>query len=253
MKKIFSAIILATILTLTHVSMVSANHSWGDYHWARTTNPFTLKLGDNLTASWKPYLSVTSTDWSISTVLDTTIVTGQARANCKATAGRIEVCNKNYGNNGWLGIAQIWVNGSHITQATTKLNDTYFTTAKYNTPAWKQLVMCQEVGHNFGLDHQDENFNNANLNTCMDYTNDPSTNMHPNAHDYEELGLIYTHVDAFTTISQALSQVNQGQGDNPGDDIDNWGKLVRKSAGVAVYERDLGDGRKLLTDVFYAE
>jgi hypothetical protein len=40
--------------------------------------------------------------------------------------------------------------------------------------------MCQEVGHTFGLDHQDENFNNTNLGTCMDYTNDPSTNQHPN-------------------------------------------------------------------------
>ena len=51
------------------------------------------------------------------------------------------------------------------------------------------MVMCQEVGHDFGLDHQDENFNNPNLGTCMDYTNDPSTNQHPNAHDYEELDI----------------------------------------------------------------
>ena len=33
--------------------------------------------------------------------------------------------------------------------------------------------MCQVGGHDFGLDHQDEDFINANLNTCMDYTNDP--------------------------------------------------------------------------------
>ena len=25
-----------------------ANHSWGGYHWARTSNPFTVKLGDNV-------------------------------------------------------------------------------------------------------------------------------------------------------------------------------------------------------------
>jgi hypothetical protein len=29
----------------------------------------------------------------------------------------------------------------------------------------------------------------------MDYTNDPSTNQHPNAHDYEELDIIYAHLD----------------------------------------------------------
>lgn len=37
------------------------------------------------------------------------------------------------------------------------------------------LVTCQEVGHTFGLDHRDENFDNGNLGTCMDYTNDPGT------------------------------------------------------------------------------
>jgi hypothetical protein len=24
-------------------------HAWNDYHWARTANPFTLELGDNVT------------------------------------------------------------------------------------------------------------------------------------------------------------------------------------------------------------
>jgi len=57
------------------------------------------------------------------------------------------------------------------------------------------LVMCQEVGHNFGLGHQDEDFYNPNLNTCMDYTSDPSTNTMPNAHDYEQLVLIYDHTE----------------------------------------------------------
>src|SRR4029453_1923478 len=65
----------------------------------------------------------------------------------------------------------------------------------YNSNAWRQLVTCQEVGHTFGLDHQDENFTNANLGTCMDYTNDPSTNQHPNQHDYDQLEAIYAHLD----------------------------------------------------------
>jgi hypothetical protein len=28
------------------VGSLSANHSWGNYHWARTANPFTLAVGD---------------------------------------------------------------------------------------------------------------------------------------------------------------------------------------------------------------
>jgi len=33
--------------------------------------------------------------------------------------------------------------------------------------------MCQELGHDFWLDRQDETFDTPNLGTCMDYTSDP--------------------------------------------------------------------------------
>jgi len=87
----------------------------------------------------------------------------------------------------------------HIVQGVVKLNDSYFNTAKYNTVGFKNLVMCQEVGHTFGLDHQDETQTNINLGTCMDYTTNPvgpPSNEHPNAHDYEELESIYAHATA---------------------------------------------------------
>lgn len=120
---------------------------------------------------WDLYLVTTVSDWSKSTVLDLTEVAGQSTSKrCRATAGRVEVCNAAYGSNGWLGIASRSANGSHITQGTVKLNDTYFNMAQYNTPAWRNLVSCQEVGHTLGLDHQDTNFNNTPLGTCMDYS-----------------------------------------------------------------------------------
>ena len=31
--------------------IIIENHAWKNYHWARTTNPFTLELGDNVTES----------------------------------------------------------------------------------------------------------------------------------------------------------------------------------------------------------
>ena len=175
---------------------LSANHAWGSYHWARTANPFTLDVGDNVTSAWDSYLNTAISDWSASTVLNLAkkVPGGSRSRNCKATTGRIEVCNGSYGNNGWLGVARISVSGTHITAATTRLNDSYFNTATYNTPPWRRLVMCQEVGHDFGLDHQDETFDNPNLGTCMDYTNDPDGggsygpgNEHPNGHDYDQL------------------------------------------------------------------
>lgn len=233
-------------------TVVQANHSWGGYHWARTSNPFTIKLGDNVDSKWDSYLATTSSDWTQSSVLDTTIVAGSTRPkNCKATSGRVEVCNARYGGTGWLGIASISITGgTHITKGTVKVNDTYFDTAQYNTPAWRNLVMCQEVGHTLGLDHQDENFDNANLGTCMDYTNNPSTNQHPNAHDYAQLVSIYSHLDSTTTVGSSVA----GARHEVGDTRSSWGRLVSgsRSSGQSTYVRDFGHGNLVVTHVTWA-
>jgi hypothetical protein len=234
-------------------SSVRAEHTWGNYHWARTSNPFTLQLGDNVSSAWDASLAMASSDWSQSSVLHTATVAGSnpRPKNCKPVSGRVEVCNASYGNTGWLGIAQIWVNGDHITQGVTKLNDYYFNTAMYNTPAWRQLVMCQEVGHTFGLDHQDEDFTNTNLGTCMDYTNDPATNQHPNAHDYEELESIYAHLDTSTTVGQTSSPHPAAMQDISLDGPAQWGKVVKQShdGGTEVYALDFGHGHRVFTFV----
>lgn len=254
----FFATIAAASLLLSGF-FVSASHSWGPYHWARTANPFNLKLGDNVTTAWDNHLGAASTDWSLSSVLDTLVTAGAANPkNCRPKAGRVEVCDSKYGNNGWLGIATIWISGSHITQGTVKLNDTYFNTATYNTPEWRQFVMCQEIGHTFGLAHQDENFDNPNLGTCMYYTRDPSTNQHPNQHDYDQLELIYSHLDSTTTLSAAAGSA-AGKGDEVGDDVTDdpasWGKVVKRSSDgkSSLHEKDLGHGRKVFTFVIWAE
>lgn len=242
------------LVALALAPNVSATHSWNGYHWARTANPFTIKLGNNVSSQWTASLNGASSDWSASDVLNTTVVTGLANPkNCRPTSGRVEVCNSRYGNTNWLGIASIWTSGgTHIAQGTVKLNDTYFDTATYNTPAWRALVTCQEVGHTFGLDHQDTNFNNANLGTCMDYTNDPGTNQHPNAHDYQELDIIYSHLDGTTTIAQGTAAAGFPELDT--GDPRNWGRLVKASHNgrTAVYELDFGNGRKLTTFVIFA-
>ena len=173
----------------------SSIHAWGPYHWEKGEGELLLNLGDNLSSKWQAHLVQASADWNVSTVVETTVVDGHSNRNCKPVNGRVEVCNGKYGQTGWLGIAQIWLDGDHIVKAVTKVNDTYFDLPQYNTPAWRQLVMCQEIAHDFGLGHQDEDFNNPNLGTCMDYTSDPSTNTVPNAHDYEQLEIIYDHVE----------------------------------------------------------
>jgi len=79
----------------------SATHSWGGYHWARTTASFTLDLGNDVSSAWDAYLKTASSDWSQSTVLDTVVAAGGTKPRtCKATRGRVEVCDAAYGYNG---------------------------------------------------------------------------------------------------------------------------------------------------------
>ena len=257
----FVLMLVLVIALAAFPASVNANHSWGKYHWARTSNPFTLKLGDNVSTAWDSYLSTASSDWSASTVLNTSVVTGSTTGStCAPTSGRIEVCNANYGSTGWLGVAQIWIaRRSHITQGTAKMNDFYFNQAQYNTPAWRRLVMCQEIAHDFGLDHQDENFNNANLGSCMDYTSDPDgppSNEHPNQHDFDQLVSIYTHLDKFTTVGAAApADAPPGFANADVHAQENWGTKVRESADghSALYVRDFGKGFQVFTFVFWAE
>lgn len=239
----------------------SANHSWGGYHWARTANPVAVQLGDNVNATWDSYLRTAQSDWNQSTVIESPLVAGSANPkNCRGVAGTIQVCNSTYGNTGWLGIASISITGgTHITQATVKLNDTYFNSAQYNTPAWRRMVSCQEVGHAYGLDHQDTNFNNANLGTCMDYTNAPSgggsygpSNEYPNAHDYDELNTIYSHLDSTTTV--AFRGNAAGAFGDPGDTPREWGRATHfdGKGRPDTFQRVDGPGLTTETHVFWA-
>lgn len=266
---------LAVCVAFVALTPASANHSWLKYHWGRTANPFALQINEALSSSWEPYLATAMTDWANSTVLDFNPSVAKPSSaspkRCDPIAGQIQVCNAAYGQRGWLGIASIWANGDHITQGTTKLNDTYFNMTQYNTQAWRQMVTCQEIGHDFGLDHQDENFNNANLGTCMDYTNDPSTNQHPNQHDLDQLVTMYTLLDSTNTYAPYTSPTptafgirevgkpaapgapagfNAGAGDTAAE----WGRAIHRDAlgRPDVFLKDFGNGYRRLTHVLWA-
>lgn len=253
-------VILALAASATFAAVAYANHSWGGYHWARTANPFTLKLGDNLTtADWKSHLSQTSSDWNSGqgTPVLTAIVAGQSNKRCSMVAGTTQVCNGRYGNNGWLGLASINITGgTHITQGSAKMNDTYFDSATYNNTNEREHVMCQEVAHTFGLDHQSTD--GSSLNTCMDYFSNTGANAgstvstKPNAHDFDELKTIYAHLDSTTTVAASTASTSANEVTN---EPSSWGQLVSQSASgrSSVYEREHGDGTKTLTHVYWTE
>ncbi len=276
---VIGAVVFAALLAFAAFSSAAdATHSWKasnkkDYHWARTINPFKLQLGDNVSTDWDSYLATASTsanpDWSDTPEMDTPVVAGSTtEQDCKPKQGRVEVCSADYGETGWLGLAQIWASRitGHISQGTSKVNDFYFNKADYNTPAWKQLVMCQEVGHTFGLGHQDEDKTNVNLGSCMDYSNDPDggpggasetdpTNEYPNDHDYGQLKTIYGHTDSTNTISASSAssaaskipaEINRGDLNSRAQ----WGQLVHTSPDgkLQVFEREV-NGFVLVTYV----
>ena len=263
-SRIYATFISAmTIIALLSFPITSsASHSWGNYHWARTANPFNLRVVDSNTTDWDDNLNRALSDWSTSTVLNLIYEGGdsssRARKRCVMITGKVHSCNAAYGFNGWLGLASINITGGvHITQGSAKMNDSYFAGGGYSETN-RQHVMCQEIGHTFGLDHQSET--GADLNTCMDYAN-ALDNPSPNAHDYQQLQTIYSHLDSTTTVGFTVFNLNGngvGNGNDFEDDPDaphNWGRLVSQSANgrSSYYENDRGNGNKKLTHVFWTQ
>ncbi len=254
------SVIVIGLAVVAFPTITNATHSWGGYHWARTTPQFTLKLGDNMTtASWKGHLAQTSSDWnSGNSAVLTSIVAGTSNKRCSMVAGTTQVCNGTYGNNGWLGLASINITGgTHITQGSAKMNDTYFNTATYNNPNEKLHVVCQEVAHTFGLDHQSTD--GSSLNTCMDYFSNTGANAtstlstKPNAHDFEELNIIYAHLDTTTTVAAMAAMAASAVSVDVDDDPNSWGQLTKQSINgrSSTYERHNWDGSKTITHVYW--
>lgn len=203
-KKILAKSVLVVAMAAASVTAF-ATHSWNGYHWARTTSSFTLHTLDstvaNSNANWPSLLRTAASQWSVSTKLDLQVAayanTATARKQCSAVVGKIRVCNAAYGKNGWLGLASINLDSKgHISQGTAKMNDSY--TSSWADPNESKHVMCQEVGHTFGLDHQSTD--GSSQGTCMDYSNSPSSTA-PNQHDYDELVIIYGHADSYNSYS----------------------------------------------------
>jgi hypothetical protein len=271
-KKFLSAASIVFALALL-TSTTNADNSWGTYHWARTTDSFNLTVVNSLTSDWDIYATAAESDWSESTMLSMLEVDGstnkRVRRKCNAPDGQVRICNLAYGQNGWLGVAGIYIDAAaHIVKAYTKLNDTYFAWDFYNNDAWKQSVTCQELGHNIGLSHQDEDFNNESLLSCMDYQNPPYEQ--PNQHDYDQLVAIYGLIDGYDSYWSSdpdSGDPDGGDGDDGGcnappgkgcnkSGVGNsnigWGISLGRRGQVETFIRIGPDGTRIVTFVTWA-
>lgn len=265
MKKLIAAGAAAMIVSGASL----ADHAWNDYHWARTTSSFDLTFVNSTTSNWDPYVTQAVSDWSASSVLNMLEDTGgdtsnKTRRRCNGPAGQVRVCNLSYGNTGWLGIAGISLDtNGHITTGYTKLNDTYFDQPYYDTPAWRQSVTCQELGHNVGLGHQDEDFNNQSLFSCMDYQDPPYE--YPNMHDYDQLETIYGHTDSYDSYigndggnSGGGCNAPPGKGCNKANIGSNnantgWGMSLGRRGQHETFMRIDPDGTRHIVHVYWAQ
>lgn len=205
-----AAAVVGTAALLT-ASVAFATHSWNNYHWARTTSSFVLPVIDSVSSSWEDELTLSLSQWSQSSKMDLRISSysnsSTTRRSCRASSGKIRVCNYTYGSTGWLGLASINLDSQgHISQGTAKMNDSY--ASSFASQDERRHVMCQEVGHTFGLGHTSED--GSSQGTCMDYSQSPSSTA-PNSHDYNELATIYAHTDSYNsyTVGAALLSPQQ--------------------------------------------
>ena len=107
-----------------------------------------------------------------------------------------------------MGLAQIWIETEedgqkHITKGKVTLNTTILAGDSRFDPAAAQHVLCQEIGHILGLDHD-----RTAWDTCMDdggsattatewfaILNDPNKTT-SGTHDGQQLTTIYSHSDS---------------------------------------------------------
>jgi hypothetical protein len=260
---------------------VFAGHGWSNYHWPRSSAEASINVYRSLTvttySNWPDHLqkaiygdpsnpnSANRSGWNNSSVLALTIVSSATdsttRYNCTPSTATIRVCNYGYGSTGWAGLAQVWPDGSgHIQRASTKINDTYLGSSANNP--WRRHVMCQEVGHDFGLGHTSEN--GSSQNTCMDYyrntSNSDWTSTGPNTHDFDQLRVQH-HASMAPSPAVVLAQSLRDP--EPIEELDmnepwQWGtpfEWDHEGRAVAyVLDRTPGeDGDEVITRVTWAD
>ena len=100
----------------------------------------------------------------------------------------VEVCQDAYGKTGWLGRAQKYVSGDHITYGQVDFDlSSGFTKKKRN------FVACHELGHVIGVGHRDEQTGNSCMVARWKFlTQKPAI---ADAQDVDVVNGMYGHVD----------------------------------------------------------
>jgi len=175
-----------------------------------------MKLLNALTDDWEVYFNKALVDWQVGTPnhLSLTSESVTPEEKCVPVEGTMKVCNGDYGATGWEGINEILTRGNDIISSVAKMNEYYLGLDKLSGDKLqhkRQYTMCHEIGHGWGLPHLDENFLNKDLNSCMDYSQNPSANLVPNAQDYLNLDILYGDGVPATTAATTVDAEPTGE------------------------------------------
>ena len=155
---------------------------------------------------YSDYLYSALEDWSKSDMLSIETVNLENNECSSAPIqyeGYINVVHDNLPWHQWIGLTTWEVDAdNYVSSALVRFNDHKLFNkdreAYTSNVASRQMAVCHELGHAVGLPHQDENENNINSGSCMDYTTHPeggdgygSSDLHPNIVDFEELDVAY--------------------------------------------------------------
>ena len=81
-------------------------------------------------------------------------------------------------------------------------------------------------------------------------------NEHPNPHDFEQLEIIYAHLDAaLASLTKTSNNGNRNKIEIDLSEPKAWGQEIRQdSQGRAnLFERDMGNGKKVITHVIWVD
>ena len=135
-------------------SGAEASHQWSNYHWERdgvAVRDVTVANMHDTGSNWDSMFGSIIIDWNNSAGANFAV-----REPGPDESADVESFNADYGKTGWLGLAQIWISRGkykHITRGRAHENDYYTNELYFDETTEQKHVICQEIGHTFGLDH----------------------------------------------------------------------------------------------------